>query len=311
MARNKTSKPSRSRAKAKSRREPINWGRLAHRAGNFAFVALVLAIFAGWSLGVGPLKARVESAHDAPVTPAFAWPPLGGVAQGTWLPSNSQRQLEEIVRRTVSPGVFDQASMEEARVALARTGWFSEPPTLRRERGNVIEVAGAWRTPYAVVRQRNRDYRVSARAELLPIDYEVGGAGPGFRAIIGAEFGPPTLDGRSFAYGEAWIGGDVQAAISLLATLRQHFAGSRVWEQVAAIDVSEHRRNGKLSIITDRGSRVVWGAAPGTVAPGEQTSVEKLERLAHLANGPSGRIDAGARRVEIHGALVYVDERSR
>jgi len=311
VARTKNKSSSRSRSKPKRTREPIQWSRLAHRAGNFAFVALVLAIFIGWSLGVGPLKSRVMAGQEAPAVPRIAWPALGGPFEGTWLPASSQRQLTQIVHANASDNLFDQASLERTREALHRTGWFVHPPTVRRGRDNVVEIEGEWRTPAAVVRHRERDYMVSGRGELLPIDYPVGGAGPAHRVVMGAEFGPPTRDGRSFAFGEEWIGGDVQAALSLMATLRHHFAGSRVWEQVAGVDVTEHRRNGRLSIVTDRGSRVVWGAAPGAVTPGEQTTVQKLERLAHLANGATGRIDAGARRVEIHGALVYVDERAR
>lgn len=303
----------RSKKKPKpARTEPrIPLRALIGRIANASFALMVIGIVVAWGLGVGPLKERVSRARAAPVEPAIVWPALGGELAGTWLPTTSQRQLVDIARREVSENVFDQESLARARDVLHRTGWFVEPPTVRRGRGNVIHVEGEWRTPGAVVRHRDRDYLVSLRGELLPVDYKAGGAGPTLKVIEGVEFGPPSRDGRSFAWGEAWIGSDVVAALDLLTTLRTHFGATRVWGQIAGIDASEHRRHGRLSIVTDTGARVVWGAAPNAVAPGEQTTARKLERLAHLANEQSGRIDAGARRVEIHGAHVYVDQVQR
>lgn len=283
---------------------------------NLTVALLMLGVLGGAALGEGWMKKRVADVRRVPLRLSINWPTVAGDPSRTWLPESARREVTAIAMNRLSSDVFDRASLEGARDALLRSGWFTAIHDVRREAGGEVVVRATWRVPAAVVRWQDKDYLVGAGAELLPLVYDKGGAGPGVRVIEGVEFGPPTppgtgdgaLAGPNLAFGETWAGGEAQAALTLLAGLKRAFGETSVWSQIAGVDVSRVRTTGALAIITDTGSRVIWGAAPGKVAPGEQTVDQKLARLARLAKGSTGRIDAGERLVEIHGAHVFVEQ---
>lgn len=282
---------------------------------NLAVALLVLGVAGGAFFAQGWMKRRVADIRREPLRLSINWPTVSGDSTRTWLPESARREVTSVVMTRLNTDVFDRASLDAARDALLRTGWFTAVTDVRREAGGEIVVRATWRTPAAVVRWQEKDHLVAGGGELLPLIYEKGGAGPGVRVIEGAEFGPPTLPGTvsgalagaNLAFGEAWSGGEVQSALTLLAGLKRAFGETSVWAQIAGVDARRVRTDGALAIITDTGSRVVWGSPPGKVVPGEQTVDQKLARLARLAKGPQGRIDAGERQVEIHGAHVFVE----
>jgi hypothetical protein len=53
-----------------------------------------------------------------------------------------------------------------------------------------------------------------------------------------------------------------------------------------------------LSIITDRGARVVWGGGPQHLRPAEQPTSIKLDRVRTLLQR-TGRMDAGVDLVDL------------
>lgn len=281
---------------------------------NLCVALLAGGVVAGFVLGEAPLKRRVAEARSGPIRLTIGWPSVAGDPGRTWLPESTRREITAAASTKLSSDPFARESLDAARDALARTGWFTQPPTVHRKAGNEVVIEAEWRTPRAVVRWRGRDYLVAAGGELLKIEYPAGGAGPTMQVIEGTPSGPPTRTGpgniEELAYGEPWNGGDVQAALALLRTLETRFFGTGVWGQVAGVDVSRHQQAGVLALVTDTGSRVVWGGAPGVVVPGEQSTEQKLARLARLAKGPTGRIDANERLVEIHGAHVFIDQSS-
>jgi hypothetical protein len=70
--------------------------------------------------------------------------------------------------------------------------------------------------------------------------------------------------------------------------------------------VAGHSLNKMIEIITDRGTRVVWGAAPGEFKPGEVETKTKLGHLQALFDRYS-RIDAGQNRVTVFYEYTDVD----
>jgi hypothetical protein len=158
-----------------------------------------------------------------------------------------------------------------------------------------VDVIGRWRTPVAVVRVTGPaggvDRLISARAELLPIDYPAGSTA--MRAITGVVRPAPELAGA------AWEGTEVQSALSLLAYICTN--GPSLYTQVAGVDVSQYASAKKLVLLTDTGAQVVWGEAPDKWSPSEPSPDQKLKWLAYLRNGPefSRRIDAGRRMVDV------------
>lgn len=255
----------------------------------------------GWFAGKGALEDRVAELRTQPLMIDFAWPQLGDDPTRTWMPVSERERLENIAAQSLTTDIFDHESLELTRDSLLATGWFDRVDAVRREPDGVVSIEARWRVPTAVVRQGAHDYVVSRGGVRLPIRYRAGEAGSALRYIEGMSGGLPSP-------GAKWIGGEVEAALELLASLRERFDGTRVWTQVAGVDTRRFSVDGELSIVTNEGSLVVWGSAPGHEAPGEQASALKLDRLARLAGGPTGRIDGGQRRIEIHTAHVYIDE---
>ena len=296
-----------SKSKAAQSKTQFAWGLVVSRASTIAIAALVMALALVWIFGQDALRRRVAVARASPVSLQIGWPTVAGDRTRTWMPESVRREIEQTVLSRVSPDVFDRDSLEQARTALEATGWFERVDAVRRQEGNRIEVHGEWRTPLAVVRQDGRDVVVGAGGALLPLSYAPGGAGPGLKVIEGVTNRPPLRADGSPAFGEPWPGGEVQAGLALLDAVRRAFSATRVWPQVTGVDAALFARDGRLALVTDQGARVVWGAPPGIIAPGEQSTDQKIARLVHLANGPTERIDAGERWIEIYSAHVYID----
>ena len=167
------------------------------------------------------------------------------------------------------------------RSELLNTGWYERIDQVRRVRHDRIDIHGVFVDPYAVVRDVQGDHLVDPRGKLLPRTFPVGMADK-FVVITNSRF---TRPGRP---GMQWEGADITAALRLLQLIESH-----PWrEQVAQVDISGVSRGQPLKIITDRGSRIVWGSAPG-----EETALEAMvERKLHYLNHAFreyGHIDMG------------------
>lgn len=262
---------------------------------------LALVCVIGWFAGKGALQERVADLRSQPLMIDIRWPPLADDRTRTWMPVSERERLENVAAQHLTTDLFDHHALERTRQALLATGWFERIDAVRREAKGVVAVQGAWRVPSALVRSGAYDHVVSAGGVRLPIRYRAGEAGTTLRFIEGVGGALPEPGAR-------WIGGEVEASLELLAALRERFEGTRVWTQVAGVDARRFSADGELSIVTDADTFVVWGSAPRREAPGEQPANLKLDRLARLAGGPTGRIDGGQRRIEIHTAHVYIDE---
>jgi hypothetical protein len=263
---------------------------------------LLLAILVGLAAGRHIMLREASRLRTGPIGLVFDWPPLAippGGAQyqaidgvpNTWLDVKSRRTLESIALSHLSPDPFDAGSLRAAQEALMATGWFADECTVARESSGVVRISGDWREPVAAVRFGNRDYVVAAGGERLPADYPPDASG--LKTVIGPHMDPPQL-------GAPWLGGDVQAGLSLLFLLHTTpFA-----HQVAAIDISEHASRKRLLIITDSGATIVWGGEPGQFHAGQARDDVKLTRLLQLFR-ESGRIDKGQDLINVSLSSGY------
>ncbi len=274
---------------------------------NRALLGVVLiAGVGGVAFGIEPLREHVASIRADPLVVEFNWPRMAGSAgDGTWMNQSEQDRLRAIALANLTTDPFDLESLHLTQDALASTGWFAEPPAIQRAPGGRVEIDGSWRRPAAVVRYRGWDYLVARDSALLPLRYRVGDAGA-LPVIDGAYTGPPQAMSGGVGYGLIWPGGDIGAAISLFDTLRE----SSRFNQVARIDVSRYVGEGLLTIVTDNGGRIVWGAAPGAGAPGEVSDAVKLERFENLF-ADSSWLGEHRPPVEIHTSVVLIDESAR
>lgn len=286
------------------------WTWMRTRAAPTVVGALAIGLLGGAALGFAPLKRRVGALKGAQPAIEVEWPPLVGHRSAaetdppaTWMPAGERMALEMMLAQSISGDPFDAASLKRGHEALMATGWFAEAPTIRREREGRVIVTGAWRTPAAVVRHEGTERLVSRDGRLLRLEYASGSSGA-LRVISGVTFGPPRLERAARpAYGEQWLGGDVQAALGLLELLRS----SPAWPEVAGVDCGRFMDEGRLTVVTKDGAAIVWGSPPGTVAPGEQRDSVKLHRLTSLL-GDEAWISAGRPRAELFTPYVLIDE---
>ncbi|RMH23730.1 MAG: hypothetical protein D6693_10780 [Planctomycetota bacterium] len=271
-------------------------------ANRLALPLVVVLMVASSALAYGPLRRRVGAVRADPVRVVIRWPAVAGDVSGTWLPADEQDRLRRIALAGLTPDPFDTTALAETREALARTGWFKTPPTLRRRPAGVVEVRGDWRAPAAVVRTGSWDRLVADDGALLPLRYPEGGAGD-LPVIVRPYAAAPRRPDGAEGFGLIWPGGDVPAAIRLHRFLRSSPHAARI----AAIDVSRYVPEGELVVVMDTGGRIVWGSAPGAGRPGEASDEIKRQRFERVAGDPS--LVAGDRPpVEIHTRYVLIDE---
>lgn len=195
-------------------------------------------------------------------------------------------EMNAVVQLSGDP--MQQSELIDIRTALLNTGWFEEVDQVRREQPNVIVVEGTFVRPYAVVRCGNRDHLIDPTGRLLPRSYHAGRAHERLIVIAGVRFDTPQRPGLR------WPGTDVTAALRLIDMMQR-----RAWfRQVDQLDMSQFMRDDSISLITDRGCRIIWGSAPGEERALETLADMKLRYLdehyelsQHIDRGHVGTLD--------------------
>lgn len=287
---------SKKKAKPKKSKAPRDPDRQA-RNRRFAAASLVgvagVAAFFGARVGLEALNRRaVDTLTPGNPIVTVAWP---RDAQGqVWLPSVERERLGKLMTGAAAGGrALSPEPLAQIGRALDETGWFEGTPTVRWTADGQIQAEGRWRPPAAAVRIGPREHLIGYDARLLPLDYPTGESNQIF-LLHPAQPEP--------AVGDAWQGEDVRAALDLVVLLqREGLLG-----QVAGVDLGEGRESGRLAIITDRGSRVLWGGGPEHLRPGEQPTSIKLKRLHGLIER-TGRLDADADLVDLRGPQILLE----
>lgn len=260
-------------------------------AGAIVTVALVCALAIGLLAGQRALAERAGKVRESQTEAfrvEFDWPPLAGAQPGpdgqpaTWLSVTQREDLTGLAMRSLSANPMDHAALQRTGEALLATGWFSTIESVQRAPHGVVRIRGQWRIPAAVVRSGDRDHLVSTKGELLPVTYRPDASR--LKVIYNPCNPPPSKPG------DPWLGGDVQAALALLAYVQP----TQAFGQVMGVDVRNYVRTKRLEIVTDRNNRVLWGAPPGEFNPGEPGADVKLKWMLYLrASTDYGqRIDA-------------------
>lgn len=280
-------------------------GRGMRRATGWVSAGLLVAAVGGLIVAERPLEAKVVAIRAVTPRVKFDWPALRGEVSSepkapggeprTWVNGEIRSGLESLVLGRLTTDPFDGASLRSAREGLLETGWFKPDLTLSRDAEGTVRVRGTWRAPAAAVRYDGRDLLVSGAGELLPVRYAPDASG--YKAIVGVFHEPPKP-------GEAWLGGDVKAALRLLELLAQ-LPG---YEQVAGIDVTDFAGKRTLVIVTQSAGRITWGGPVDEFNPGQAEAATKLARLVQL-HRETGRLDAGRPAIDVRFAdNVYVQD---
>tara|TARA_R110000782_G_scaffold73091_7_gene146155 strand:+ start:7736 stop:8611 length:876 start_codon:yes stop_codon:yes gene_type:complete len=287
-------KKTRSKAK-KSHRDPDRAARNRRTAIAVLLVVGGVASFVGASAGLDAINNRAitELTPGDPVV-AIAWPrdERGQV----WLPMLERERLSSLMLQAASGGrALSGEPLAEIGRALTDTGWFEGTPTVRWTAEGHIHAEGRFRAPAAAVRIGPREHLIDYQGRVLPLDYPAGAS----NQIFLLNPSQPIAD-----VGSPWPGEDVRASLDLIVLLQRE----SLLEQVAGIDLGQGRQSGSLSIITDRGARVIWGGGPQHLRPAEQPTSVKLTRLRALLDR-TGRIDASVDLVDLRPQQPLIERR--
>lgn len=287
------------KSRAKSKKTIHDPERAARNRRTAIAVLLVVggvASFVGASAGLDAINTRaVERLTPGDPVVAIAWPrdERGQV----WLPMLERERLSALMLQAASGGrALSGEPLAEIGRALSATGWFEGTPTVRWTAEGHIHADGRFRAPAAAVRLGPREHLIDYQARVLPLDYPVGAS----NQIYLLNPSQPIA-----GVGSVWSGEDIKAALDLIVLLQRE----GLLEQVAGIDLGQGRQSGSLSIITDRGARVIWGGGPQHLRPAEQPTSVKLARLRALLDR-TGRIDASVDLVDLRPQQPLI-ERSR
>jgi hypothetical protein len=285
MAKKKTKKKT-------AKRDPEIAERNKRIAIGSALVVLTGAVFVGGAMGVGELD-RAAASAIVPGTPEVQinWAVL---SDGTvWMPMHEQERISIAIGRAVKGGkALSNEPLREAVLELQQSGWVEGVPEARWTSDGTIILDAHWRVPAAVVRVGKREVLIDWDRHVLPLDYGIGQSNQRF--FMNTDAPLPRV-------GEQWGGADLKDGIALLRELRTN----GLLDQVDGFDLGDGAESGTISIITNRGTRVVWGAGPGRERPGEQPARVKVQRLMTIYER-AGLLDGGTGYIDIRGDDIMV-----
>lgn len=166
--------------------------------------------------------------------------------------------------------------------AAAPVGWIKTLRGVRRLADGAIQIDCDYRTPAAIVAQRDGYVLVDDDQVRLPGVYAYHQS---WIVISGVAEPPPPAGG-------VWLGEDLRAGLNLIASLRREpFTAQITAVLVDNYDGRLDPRRCHLEVATDRtGGRIRWGSAPG--AEIEENSMAQKAAILRANFARTGRIDA-------------------
>ncbi|HEY0008331.1 MAG TPA: hypothetical protein VGB55_06385 [Tepidisphaeraceae bacterium] len=216
--------------------------------------------------------------------------------QPAWMSATLAEQILQDVRPRTPFTATDHQMLVGRADILEHNPWVKQVKAVRRiyreQAGDTIEVDCVFRAPVALVHWLDDYWYVDAEGVRLPEKLSADqvayllrpGASPQLRVIDGVATARPPI-------AKPWPGGEVQAAIEIIALLSE-----KQYDEIIKIDVSNfngrlNKNNSQLNLITRYGTEVRWGQPPSAKAFfNEQRVDRKLEYLSQ-AKEQTGRVD--------------------
>jgi len=275
-----------------------------------------LAVLMGGVFGMGALDSALSGRArkvmgDRAVDLVIHWAGDAGEAGdpgASWIPRTHREEIEQRLREALgsSPDPLSIEPLRRVSEAAESSGWFDGPVSVVRLATGAIEVVGVWRTPRAWIRSDGVDYLVDEKGRLMPMFVAAEVERPARLAVTTSGVRPPRGSDGGYDYQRPWVSERMWEGIRLAELLReQPYA-----HQVRLIDSAD--RHG-LVIVTDRGSRILWGSGPASFRPGERPTDEKLHHLRSFFEDPKfgNHIDAGTSGYDLRAGYIVFDETER
>lgn len=254
-------------------------GRLAEIGGRLsrrqwltltAFVGLCVGV----RIGLGRLERTVREVLPYNPAPRIQLVDLPAwVVQEGWAERFAASIVLDPSDRWLDPGLCTRVAQQ-----VARSGWVKRVRWVRQESDGTIRVSCEFRRPIGMVRTDQGYIPVDAECVRLPEVYE--SLGPGWIGIAGIECGPCPI-------GQRWPGDDVRAAVDLTRELMSEpWCGRIRMIDVANFGGRKNRRAHPIVLVTDTGTEIRWGSAPGREVF-EPKVVEKKRLIERELSKPS------------------------
>ncbi len=282
--------PMAKRRSSNSRKTTQRWEAIRFIAGRSTIALLWLMVLAGiggaWMWGVPKLESRASAATTTePIEIVFHNLPA-------WLKGADLDALRLRVARNVGMQAMDRNDLLAIKSDLEHSGWFESVSQVVRPRRDRIEIDAVAVTPFALVRDEAGDHLIDSFGRLLPRTAPAGSM-PQFMVMVRPQRSRPASPG------EAWGGTDLEAGMALISRL-----SDLPWlGQIAAIDLGDYSNAGILVIVSNRGCRIRWGAAPGREGAREVPAAQKIKYLQHHFE-TTGHIDHGYSAFDLSGDYV-------
>ncbi len=212
-----------------------------------------------------------------------------------WLEANPHvpQRIIEFIGLEPRDQRLDQGLAQRLGRRLSANGWVRRVKQVNVGSDDVIRIQCDYREPVAWVMHAGCYYLVDAEAVRLPGRYspdEVSRDG-GLLVVSGVKMPAPD-DGR------VWEGADLRVGLQMVALLRDRTYRNQIAEVVVEnYGGRRDRRRSHIELMTDSGSRIRWGRAPGEEID-EPTAEQKLAQLQGLWRDYH-RVDMGRAWVDV------------
>jgi len=256
-------------------------------AGPFVWAALLVALLSGacylvW-LRVGQ---RVLSSDEYLVGPErVEITPLPG-----WIHTDIRSEVFRNASLDGPLSVMDDQLTQRVANAFSLSPWVAEVVRVTKHYPARVRVQLVYRRPVCMVAVRGDPLPADAQGVLLPVDAQgvlLPYGNDDFSAVEKSRY--PRLVGIDTppvgTVGECW--GDVR----VIGGAEIAVALAEVWDELnlqqivpsapdhSVVPAAGAAEEPTYTLVTRRGTRILWGRAPGTKAPGELPAADKLARL--------------------------------
>ena len=185
-------------------------------------------------------------------------------------------------RSARNPSILAPQLTQRLARAFSRQPWVAKVVSVRKRPARQVIVELKYREPVAAVRMNSGIYPIDAESVLLP---------PRDFAPVDTESLLPIANIRSLpagSAGEVWGDPIVAGAAGIAEILSVGDGnGQPLWKRLGVSSIhgpSPAEGVMPYQLVTDRGSRIIWGRAPSVTHPGElspQLKVARLEKYFH------------------------------
>ncbi len=200
----------------------------------------------------------------------------------------SRKVVQEAMKRSGladSLSVLDSDSAEQIAQAFRDHPWISKVVSVSKSYPAKIEVELEYRRPVAMVRLKQGLYPVDANGVLLPsADFPISEA-ERYPVIANITSTPEGPEGTR--WGDVCVTGGARIAEIMLPQPAEDEETQDLWTEFKISEIRAPKRQAAdeyvedltFEFVTDGGSRIIWGRAPGSSHPGELETEQKIGRI--------------------------------